>query len=334
MLLAYCKIALYDALLFSDLPDDPLLERDLLRYFPAALQKKCRDAIVAHPLRREIIATTVTNSMVNRVGVAFVNEMADKTGMSESDIARAYAVTRDIFDLRDIWSAIEALDNEVPAQVQIRMALEVGALVERATLWFLRNGRHPLDITEHVEAYGSGIDRLACCLDDLLGEEDAARLERHARTFTGDGVPEALARRVASLEILVAAPDIVRIARAAGLAVDQVGRIYFTVGTRFGLDWLRSVAHSLAAESPWDKQAAEAIVDDLFDHQSEIAGRVLAAADRERLPDGAIETWVAERRHAVGRLDHLLADIRTTDVPDLAMLTVASHQVRTLAGGG
>ena len=74
---------------------------DLVKYFPKALRRDFRDAIERHRLRREIIATYATNSMVNRVGPTFVTEMADKTGAGPGDIARAYTVSRDAFALRD-----------------------------------------------------------------------------------------------------------------------------------------------------------------------------------------------------------------------------------------
>src|SRR6266850_2134446 len=73
VLLAYAKIDLNDEILRSDLPDDPLLEGELLRYFPSALQEKYEPAIRAHRLRREIAALQVMNSLVNRCGPTFVH---------------------------------------------------------------------------------------------------------------------------------------------------------------------------------------------------------------------------------------------------------------------
>ncbi|RMD62083.1 MAG: NAD-glutamate dehydrogenase, partial [Alphaproteobacteria bacterium] len=69
VLLAYAKITLYDELLSSDLPDDPDTEHELLSYFPTPLQERFADWIAQHRLRREIIATVMTNDIVNRVGI-------------------------------------------------------------------------------------------------------------------------------------------------------------------------------------------------------------------------------------------------------------------------
>ena len=121
VLLAYSKITLYDQLLDSNLPDDPRMVDDLVKYFPKALRRDFRDAIERHRLRREIIATYATNSMVNRVGPTFATEMADRTGAGPGDIARAYTVSRDAFALRVLWTGIESLDNKVPAATQYEM---------------------------------------------------------------------------------------------------------------------------------------------------------------------------------------------------------------------
>ncbi|MEQ9198960.1 MAG: NAD-glutamate dehydrogenase, partial [Rhodospirillales bacterium] len=96
ILMPYAKIWLYDELLASDLPDDPQLEEDLVRYFPTALREKFREQIGGHRLRREIITTVVANSMINRVGGWFAAEIGERTGMGLVDIARAYTITRDV----------------------------------------------------------------------------------------------------------------------------------------------------------------------------------------------------------------------------------------------
>src|SRR5206468_702194 len=72
ILLSYTKIALYGELLASELPDDPDLAGELERYFPTAARQRFRTRLRRHPLRREIIAAQVTNSLVNRTGTTFV----------------------------------------------------------------------------------------------------------------------------------------------------------------------------------------------------------------------------------------------------------------------
>ena len=111
VVLAYAKITLYAALLDSDLPEDSALDGELARYFPAPLPERFGDEIAAHRLRREIVATRVTNDLVDRAGTTFVFRLREDTGASPADIARASLVARDVFDVRSLWAEIEALDG-------------------------------------------------------------------------------------------------------------------------------------------------------------------------------------------------------------------------------
>jgi glutamate dehydrogenase len=330
VLLAYAKTSLFSELIGSGLPDDPLLIQDLERYFPRPLQRKFNAAIRRHRLKREIVATSVANSLVNRVGCAFVNEMKDRTGMGAADIARAYAATRDVFRLRDLWSGIEALDNRVDAATQTEMLVAIIRLVDRSTSWFLTHGTHPLDITAICGEFSPAVAALRSALHEIVAPAERAALAHRAREFTARNVPEAIAGVIAALDPLASTLDIVRIARQTTLDLQRVGRLYFTIGMRFGIDRLRDAAEALVPETPWQRQALAAIIGDLFGHQGTLAAAVLASgADRED-PDAMIGKWIAPRRHAVERTDRLLADIKGAPALDLSMLAVANRQIRAL----
>ena len=334
VLLAYAKMSLYGDLLLSDLPDDPQLVDDLMQYFPTPLRTRYAAEITAHRLRREIIATVVTNSLVNRMGPTFAHTMRDKTGMSGPDITRAYAITRGVFELRQLWSGIEALDTKVPATAQVAMLAAINRLAERGTLWFLTSGISPLDIAATIDSFAPGIDSLAKELDSLVGDDDRATIAAAAERLTGVGVPDDLARRIASLEFLGPGLDIVRMARAGDAAVDRVARTYFAIGDRFDIDWLRDAAATVPEDSLWSRLAVTAIVDDLYSHQRDLTARVLAAANGSGggTPE-MIASWIERRGPALAQTDSLLADLRKAGSVDLAMLAVANRQLRSLIGG-
>src|SRR5438067_4559790 len=312
---AYSKIALYQDLLASDLPDDPLLVEDLVRYFPEPLHVRFRPAIARHRLRREIIATYETNSIINRVRPTLVTQMTDDTGEPSSDVARAFTIIRESFDLPSLWRDIEALDNKLPARIQIEMMIEVGRLLERAIAWLLRSGYEKLDIAVYVAEFRPRIEALAERLHDVLPPALMAALKTRQGELEANGIPAHLAYRVASLGVMSAALDIVRLSRS-GRAVEDVARVYFGLGARFGLDRLRAAGASLAAETPWQKAAVAAIVDDLFNYQSVLASRVIAETDGARDP---VDAWLASPPRAVERVDQTMTDFRASTTVDLAM---------------
>jgi glutamate dehydrogenase len=344
VLMGYTKLDLYDRLLASELPDDPAYREDLLRYFPRPLREDYRAAIERHGLRREIVATHVTNSLVNRAGTAFAIALEEKSGLDVTHVARAYTVAREIMGLRELWSEIEALDNKATAATQTAMLVEIRHVIERVSQWLLAHARHPLDVAALAADYKPGVAALLAGLDLVLADEDRARLENSMRSYVQKSVPAALARKVAGLGFLVAACDILRLARSDSGQVEAVGRLHFAVGARFGIDWLRAAADALPAQGHWEKLATAAIVDDLFALQGELAARIMAASNGAPAPgDGekangaggaeAIEAWIAPRADAVRRLDALLADIRSAGQPGLAMLAVANRQLRGLLAG-
>jgi glutamate dehydrogenase len=175
VLLSYSKIQLYDEILASDLPDDRNMEALLVDYFPTALRKTYKKEIARHRLRREIVATMVTNSIVNRIGITFIHEVKEKTGMPSGDIARGYVVSREIFGIRDLWQRIEALDNKVPASLQAILLAECGRLIERGTVWMLREAGLPLNIELARADYGDGVRAIVDNLSSMISQADNAR---------------------------------------------------------------------------------------------------------------------------------------------------------------
>ncbi|MBL8692012.1 MAG: NAD-glutamate dehydrogenase [Rhodospirillaceae bacterium] len=321
VLLAYSKMALYNVLLPSDLPDDPVLTSDLESYFPKELRKRFKTEIGRHKLKREIIATVVTNAMVNRVGPGFVVSLADRTGCTWPEIARAYLIARDVFALGPMWEAVQALDLRVGADVQTAMHQAIRRLSERASLWFLNNGKHPLSIADALAEFRPGVEALTKGLGQALPESDRTTLEATAKAMTDAGVPGELAHAVAQLDWLAAAPDIVRL----GGDPLTVARVYYALGQRLGLDWLKSQAAQLKPQTDWQRQAAAAVLDDLYGHQASLARRVLADS-------GELMTWVEGRKPAVERIDQVLTEMRAAPAVDLAMLAVANRRFGELAG--
>jgi glutamate dehydrogenase len=333
VLLAYAKMTLYDDLLASGLPDDPWLVRDIGLYFPPLLSETYGDYLDRHRLRREISATYITNSLVNRAGPTFINDLQDETGAGPDRIARAYLICRRVFGLAEYWSAIEALDNVIAAEVQTELNLDILSLIKRATIWFIEKGGRSLEVAATVKAFEPGIAELARTLDKYLSSELTEQVDRVSARYTERDVPEKLARGIAQLEALFAGCDIVRIAQRGGENVGEAARTYYAIGARFGFDWLRAAAERIGADNEWQSMAVTAMIDDLYDQQAKLAGLIVDTAGGASAIDGILEAWEGSRRHDVGRLEDTLTDLRRAEHVDLAMLAVATRYTRALIDG-
>jgi glutamate dehydrogenase len=317
----------------SDLPEDPVLTESMALYFPAAVRDRFPDQIGGHRLRREIIATYIANSMINRVGAAFVTEMTEKTGMRPADIARAYMAVREVYGLRGLWAAVEALDGRVPGAIQMELLHHINRLVGRQTQWMLHHGTWPLDVSATVRELAPVVQTLSANLDELADEETLAPARDRMAAWIEAGVPEPLACGAACLMVMAAAGDIERVTRAADLPMETVARLYFAVGTRLGFGWLRTMADRQDTGGHWTKLAASALAEELYAHQRQITLRVIETGGDLSRPDEAIEAWIASTPLTVDRAQQVLGELRASPGGvDLAMLTVASRQFRALAG--
>ncbi|HEV7536080.1 MAG TPA: NAD-glutamate dehydrogenase domain-containing protein, partial [Acidimicrobiia bacterium] len=320
VLLAYTKLDVVSHLLASDACEDPWFERELTAYFPGPLRdERFATARSRHPLRREIIATRVTNLLVDRAGTSFVHRLTEETGASVPELARAHAAAWHIFDLEELWGAVEALDAIVPAATQIDMMLPVRRLAERASRWLVRHGPKPLDVAATVAAFRDGAARLAGLLPALLSGGDRVTADARAAAWVEAGAGKDLAARVAALDALAPALDVVQVAGGSDV-LPEVAAVYFGLGTALELDWLRDRIAALPRDDRWQALARSALGDDYARERAALTGEVLGG--------GGLEAWMAGHRPAVDRFLAVVDDIRSGAPPDLATLSVAMREAR------
>jgi len=327
--LSYGKIWLYRSLINSNVPEDPYLSVELIRYFPPPIQQRFAARLKRHRLRREIIATAITNSLINRMGPVFPVRAQDDTGADPAAIARAYSIAREVFAVRDIWAQIEALDNRIPAAVQYTAMYQTTGLLRHISYWLLENRRDDLDIERAVSRYAAKVEELYRELDGVIGVTERARLDVLRSRLTLEKVPEPLAARIASLETLQCALDLVEVATAARTSVSYAAKAYFDIGERIGLTWIKEQIESLAAEGHWQAVARGTLRDNLYELQRKITGAVLTCKGRDA--GARVDQWLARRSAPVESLKRVVVDLRTGSQPDFATLSVALQALRRVA---
>ena len=330
ILLSYSKITLYRELLESDAPEDPYLSGELERYFPTPLRERFCEQIREHRLHREITATHVVNSMVNRCGTSFAFRLGEETGAAGPEIARAYTTARETFDVRTLWAEIEALDNRVDAGTQTRMFLEGRKLVERATRWLLRNRRAPLDIAATISYFSEGAAELIELIPELMLDGDREAMERATEQMVEANVPPELAKRAAILGAMFSALDIVDVASATGQPLEAVATVYFTLGDRLKLHWLRDHIEALPRDNRWRTLARSALRDDVYSQQAALTAEILRSVPDELPALERINAWVDTNPGPVERALQVLSDINSSGTFDLSTLSVALREIRNL----
>jgi glutamate dehydrogenase len=327
VLLAYAKLALYSELLDSNVPDDPYLGRELGRYFPKEMSEDFPEALQGHRLRREIIATQLANSMINRGGPTLMVRIADQTGAGVDAIAFAFTAVRDSYGMPALNDEINTLDNKVPGALQLSLYAAVENLLLDRLVWFLRNVDIKQGLDKVVAHYREGIAQVTAALDQALSKDVLAARARHEADLIKAGVSEALARKLADLPVLKAAPDIVLVAEHAGKTVDEVAKTYFASEAFFQLDRVTGKVADIAVADYFDRLALDRALDSIGDAERRLTAAMVGngAAGTE-----AVEKWVGERKAEVERIRASIHEIAASGLT-LSKLSVAASLLGDLA---
>ena len=323
VVLAYAKMWLFDELMASSLPDDPYFSRKLQAYFPQVLNEKFSDAIAAHPLKREIIATSVTNSVLNRTGATFVNYVAAEASTTASHVVRAYTLAREIFDLEPLWDRIDALDHRVGSALQLDLLSQLTTIAQRASRWILRVCADGTELPTVIQRYQPGARELRTHLGAWLSTEASGQWQAEVQSLMDAGVEPDLAQNLAALDHLFPALDLVDVAQDASATLEQAARAYFAVDAELGLTEWRAQIVRLPTETLWQTQARSSARDDVYAIASQITRGLLAQG-------GELSAWQAQHASAIERLRRLRQTI-STQAPDLAPVSVALRELRNLA---
>src|SRR5450830_2199836 len=268
------------------------------------MSERYPDALHAHRLRREIIATQLTNSMINRGGATLVVRIADQTGAAPAAIARAFAAVRNSYELIGLNSEIDGLDNKVFGKTQLYLYAAVQDLLLDRLVWFLRNVDLKQGLETIVAHYRDGIAQVAAALDAALSKAAAAARAARVAELAKAGVPEALAHRIASLPALKAAPDIVLVADRAKQPVGEVTATYFATEAFFQLDRVAHAVPSIVVSDYFDRLALDRALDSIGEAERRLTAAMVGNGQNSNglAGAGAVAEWVKPRQAEVERI--------------------------------
>lgn len=341
ILQAYAKISYTSELLDSDIPESKAMEGRLLKYFPQHMSKTYKKEALSHMLKREIICTTLANSIVNRMGPTFMMKRIEKSGTDAAEVAKAYIIVREAFGLRHIWNEIEALDNKVPALVQLKAFQNIAQMTDRAVTWFLTRTGCNLNINKEIAAYETGIDEVRRNLDKVATKTLSKNIENLAALNINNGMPKDLAHHIALMPMLSSACDIIRISEKRKVDTAITAQVYFELGEHFHLDWMRQKAHYLPTGDRWSTEALEGLIDQLYSCQAGLASRILkdtikaAGTTKFKLngKERILKKWIETHGQQARLLEPLFDELRSSAAVDLPMLIIAEQRLRGLYGG-
>jgi glutamate dehydrogenase len=333
VLLAYSKMNYFEAIVASDIPDDPFVLDRLAGYFPPVLSERYANAILQHRLRREIVATTIAGEIADHVGPGVGFRVREEVGADIAAVARAYLIVTEVFETDGLWRDVEALDNRVAATVQIEMLSGIAEFLVQTFTGLLRSYKECLDMGRLKARFHDGAAELWDAMPRPLANHDKLEFERRVRHFTKEGVPLDLAQRVAGLGPMAAALDIIDVARTTETDIVSVAWVYSALNHSLDLDWIRRQIDALSVQTHWHLLARTKLLAALSRHRRDITAEVLRSRRKQGTPRGILEHWTRQNRTLLDRHAQIIAEFKAGKLFDFAILSLVVAGVGDLLPG-
>ncbi|ORV42764.1 NAD-glutamate dehydrogenase [Mycolicibacter engbaekii] len=331
-LMAHVKLTLKAAVLATDLPEQDAFAARLPQYFPRILQQRFGAEIRQHQLRREIVTTMLVNDVVDTAGITYAYRITEDVGVDPVDAVRAYVATDAIFGVGELWRRIRAAGERdgLPVAVTDRMTLDLRRLIDRAGRWLLNYRPQPLAVGAEINRFAGQVAELSPRMMDWLRGDDAGIVAKHVGEFEAQGVPRELATDVAMGLYRYSLLDVIDIADITERDANEVADTYFALMDRLGTDGLLTAVAQLPRNDRWHALARLAIRDDIYNSVRSLCLDVLAVGEPDEDGMQKIAEWESTNASRVERAQRTLTQIYESDQRDLATLSVAARQIRSM----
>jgi glutamate dehydrogenase len=325
VLLSTAKLAAQDGVEEAPLAHDASMDSELLAAFPDAMVKKHKSAILAHRLRKEIIATKLANRMINRLGMLHPFELAEEEGCGLGDVAAAFAIAERIYDLPSLWQAIDSA--EMPESTRL-MLFNQAAVETRAQMAdIIRNAHEGRDVGEATAIYAPVVQKLSAALDSLL----PADVRHHTESFGGrlvdNGAPRNIADRLVHMAQLDGAIGLAALSTSQKGDVTALTRAFTAIGDALGIGWAQGTAMQMDPHDPWERLLVAGLARDFQAMRLDFLRRRSAKKPLEDAQD-----WLNANAARVRAFKAMVDRARMAGMPSPAMLAQIAGQARVLLG--
>ena len=322
VVLSMSKLVLQDAAEELRLAEDRLVEPQLFEAFPTAMRKAHADAIRAHRLRNEIVATKVANRLVNRLGPGVAFDLTEEEGASLQQVIAAFLVAERLLDLDTLWREIE--EEPLPETVRIELFSIAAATVRAHISDILRAASGETNVGKLCKLLEPGVRKISAAATKLIRaevrNEAAARRDR----LIALGASEEIVRGLVRLYELDGVFGIA--ALAARKKIDELAltRAYTRLGEALGLDWAQQQVARFVAADQWERLLTAGLARDFEQLRIEFLSRVRGN------PDEAVDNFIAAQTARIDQFRHLIGRARTEGHVSAPMLAQIAGQARIL----
>jgi len=331
ILTAYGKMVLKEQLVTPEISENAYFRSLLLGAFPQVLVEKFAGPMENHPLKAEIIATKLANTLVNDMGANFVQRMVEETGASVAEVAISYAIARDLFNVDDVWQQVNALDNVVAADLQTRLLYQIRRTMRRVTRWFLRHRNKAMGVQETIDFFAPAVASVSQNLLQLLAPAEAESLSQYAQKLQVQNVPAAVAQYMSQLSTVFSVMDIAQVASAEQIDLLRVAEVYFKLGDKLDLHWFLEQITAQPVGNHWQALARASYREELDWQQRALSQVVVRGIAADVAAEDGIMLWLNANEQVLNRWSHMLAEFKTTKTHEFAKFSVALRELMLLS---
>lgn len=327
VLLSYTKIFITNELLKSKVPDQKNCYPILKAAFPASISKLFDSALHEHPLRREIIATQLSNQIVNQVGITFFSRMQLETGASIPEIAQAWRIAIQVYRTDELSTLINSLGFSISIDTQQELLHHIRQLLNIATRWFLRNKRLAMMDQASILDFIQAIKKLERWIPQLMVGLTKDYMNQVIDQFTTLGLAKGVARRTAITRAMYTGLNVTEVARQNQFDLIKTAKVYFAVGGEFSLVWFRDQILNDRSEGHWNSMARLALRDELDNLQRHLTIVILNSGKKNERAETLISNWLNKNPLINQRWGNLLEMLHSSDNTDYTMFFIAIREL-------
>lgn len=327
ILMAYSKIYIKSEILKSNLMEDPYYIKNLENAFPKVLAKPYHTYMQKHRLWREIIATQLSNQIVNEMGITFVYRAQTETGAFVAEIVKAHTISYEIFCAGALEELVDSLGTQVEISLQYELLHYVRTLLNLSTRWFLRSRYMQDNIDKTIEHFSGRIRKLEKLIPNLMSGATKEYLSTLMTNLVQHGFSKDIAYRIAIYRALYTSLNIIEVEGGYKFDLIKTAQVYFNIGSRFNLVWFRDQIATDAREGHWNTLARLTLRDQLDELQKMLTIAVIRSNKNETNVERLINNWLSKRARPVERWEGLLQLLHGSTSIDYTMFFIALREL-------
>jgi NAD-specific glutamate dehydrogenase len=330
VLLSYSKILFKQSLLATAISSDAYVRKEAYKALPSKLATDYPQIIDNHILHHEVLCNQLANEIVDIMGLPYVHRQMKSTGASADEIAKAYIMTRDLFDFMEVWQEVEALDHRVSTETQAAMQLSLMRLGRRSSRWLLRNRRCCSDTEHEIQQLKSILKAL---LDANIGNGDGDVVNAMEPEIPGLGdiqLSDHGRLLIDSASDLYFALGMADVCLRTESELEKVSEAYRLLGEALQLELFTAQIIALKSANQWEDFARESHMDDLENQFRALVIHLLEINDSDMPFDEVINQWEVDHESQISRWLEIVGEIHNSSEKNYAMVSVALRELNSL----